>query len=450
MRSSLWRSRLEREASLMVTERSAVTVTRVGYVVRSWPRLSQTFILQEIAALERRGVEVEVFSLSRSHEPLVQPEIDGLRAPVRHLDPPSTLLGRLICALRLTSMAATHPVVVARVLFARSWDRGYHGASRFVLLRQASQLAARVRAGRRSGRRLQHLHAHFAHDPAGVASIVSGVTGIPFSFTAHARDLYQLEPGVLAARVAAAAAVVTICDANLEHIRSICRPHDRPRVTVVHNGLDLADFDPAGRADTDGSLRIVSIARLVEKKGLDDLVAVCMGLRARGIRFTCRIFGEGPLQRALQESIERGGLGALVTLEGARTRAELVAILVESDVFALLPFVTADGDRDGIPTVLVEAMAMGLPVVTTAVAGIPDLVHDGVDGIVLRPRDVASATSAIALLAREPSERARLGEAARKTVEASFDGAQSARQLAAIFCGQAEPVDDDALVEVPS
>lgn len=420
----------------MSLERAPISALRVGYVVRSWPRLSQTFIVQEIRALEQRGVEVEVYSLSRSDETLVQREVAALRAPVVHLDPPATPVQWLTGARRVVALAMAHPVVVGRVLLGRRWERGYHAASRLVCLSQAAQLAARVRAGRRSGRRLHHLHAHFAHDPAGVASIVSATTGVPFSFTAHARDIFQLDRSLLAERVAGAAATVTICDANLSHIRSLARPQDDGRIHLVHNGLDLHEFPEAEHRDADGPLRIVTIARLVEKKGLDDLVAACAGLRRAGVDFTCRIFGDGPLQSSLSSTISRHQLDGVVTLEGSRTRAELVEVLASSDVFALLPFVTADGDRDGIPTVLVEAMACGLPVVSTAVAGIPDLVRHDHNGLLLQPRDVAGATSALVRLASNPSERQRLGRAARRTVETDFDAASSAAQIEAIFRGR--------------
>ncbi len=400
---------------------------RVGYIVRSWPRLSQTFIVQEIRALERRAVTVEIFSLSHSDEELVQPEVAEINAPVTYL-----------CDQHDRSVwlsALTHPAMLLFAWRKRAWDRGYHVAGRLVCLRLATALARLIDTRREGGRPLQHLHAHFIHDPAAVAQLAGMMTKVPWSVTAHARDLYQVAPSVIVERTRRAAAVVTICESNLHYLRSLTRAADQSKLHLIHNGVDLREFPARPVRATDGPLRIVSIARLVEKKGINDLVEVCRGLAADGVPFTCRVFGEGPMEAELHVSVDRLGLRDSVTLEGPRTRRELIEIMADSDVFALLPYVTADGDRDGIPTVLVEAMACHLPVVSTRVAGVPDLVHDGVNGFLVERRDVDEAADALSKLADDPELRARLGCAGRRTVEKGFDGEQSADQLVALFAG---------------
>jgi glycosyltransferase involved in cell wall biosynthesis len=405
---------------------------RAGYIVRSWPRLSQTFIVQEIRALERLGVDIEIFSLSRSGEVLVQPEVAEIKASVTFLDEAADVSSPRRSMWWLAA-ARAHPRALVHTWRSRDWDRGYHVATRWECLRLAMTLASIIAERQRAGRALRHLHAHFIHDSATVAHLTGKMTGMAWSVTAHARDLYQVAPRVIAERVRSAAAVITICESNLEYLRSLVVASDRPKLHLIHNGIDLADFPLRSMQPDDHPLRIVSIARLVEKKGVDDLIEACRRLAADGVPFKCQVFGDGPLADELRLAIDRLGLHDSVTLEGSRTRRELIGVMADSDAFALLPYVTSDGDRDGIPTVLVEAMACGLPVVSTDVAGIPDLVVDGVNGFLLDRRDVVGAAHALARLAREPDLGIRLGKEGRRTVEAEFDGDRSAEQLLQVF-----------------
>jgi glycosyltransferase involved in cell wall biosynthesis len=178
---------------------------------------------------------------------------------------------------------------------------------------------------------------------------------------------------------------------------------------------------------------ILSVGRLVEKKGFPDLIAACARLRQAGHQFGCAIYGEGPLHSQLSALIERLELADCVVLAGERGQAELIPIVQRADIFALAPFVTDDGDRDGIPNVLVEAMACGLPVVSTAVAGIPELVRHGENGLLVAPRDAGALAEALAALLDDQPRRARMGADARATVVAHFDLRAAARQIAALF-----------------
>jgi glycosyltransferase involved in cell wall biosynthesis len=409
---------------------------RVGYIVRSWPRLSQTFIVQEILALERLGVEIEIFALSRADEPFVQSEVAQIRGPITWLEDEASR--RAGDRLPPSVSDDAYSMALAYTESRPCWDEGYHVADRHGCLRLALALSEVLDHRARGGRPFCHLHAHFVHDPGAVAQLAGRLTGISWSATAHARDLYQVAPEVVAERVQAAAAVVTICQSNLRYLRSVAAPADHPKLRLIRNGLDLRAFDPppAGYgAGPEGPLRIISVGRLVEKKGFDDLLRACQQLQASGLPFVCRLFGHGPLHDHLARSIEQLGLAGIVVLDGARTRGQLIAEMLASDVFALLPYVTPDGDRDGIPTVLMEAMACRLPVVTTRVAGIPDLVVDDVNGVLVPPRHSGAAASALAALAGDHRRRLRLGAEARRSVEVGFDGARSAELLAALFHG---------------
>ena len=414
----------------------------VGIIVRSYPRLSQTFIVEEIRALERLGVNLQIFAITDPREPVVQSEVAHVRAPVFYLD----RLDRSVRAsfARHSSLVTRSPRRYVSALRcaagSRESDAGYRVASRYQCFLYAVSLAALLeRQERSTGRRTRHLHAHFAHDPTLVALLTHLLTGISYSFTAHARDLYQIPKSALVARAERATAVVTECTASVEYLASLLPAASASRVRIIHNGLSLHEFRPREPDDgAPGPPLLVSVGRLVEKKGFGDLLAACRRLKDSGRAFRCHILGEGPERGRLTALLQELDLGDRVSLEGTRTRRQIMDAYRQADVFALTPFVTEDGDRDGIPTVLVEAMASGVPVVTTAVAGIPDLVTDGVNGLVRQPHDVEGIAASIATLLDDAGMRGRLGSAGRGTVQERFDVRSSAQELAALFGGARE------------
>ncbi|HEY7721627.1 MAG TPA: glycosyltransferase [Pedococcus sp.] len=411
---------------------------QVIYVVRSWPRLSQTFIVNEVLALEQQGVELAIFSLARSGETLVQPQVARVHAPVVYLEDRARLRGRARLWPYLEVLADSPTRFVRTALFAlrhRGLADGYGECTTRECFAQAVLIARAVTRRRASGDRVAHLHAHFAHDPALVGLFASRLAGLTFSFTAHARDLLQIPPSSLAARAAGAVAVVTCCEANAGYISSAVPAADRPPVSVVHHGVDLRRFAPVERRSTgdDRAPAITSIGRLVEKKGFDDLLRALALLATGGLRFTCRIYGDGPLLEPLTRLRDELDLAPCVEFMGARDSDEVVAALAHTDVFALTPRVTEDGDRDGIPNVLVEAMASAVPVVTTSVGGVPELVQDGVNGAMVPPGDPSLIAQGLATLLADPDLRARMGTSARATVEDDYDVNAAALRLAGIF-----------------
>jgi len=406
----------------------------VAYIMRSYPRLSQTFILNEILALERLGLEIEIFGMTDPGEPITQPGVGEVRAPTRYLDS-SGRRRRWTVFAEHARLAARSPrryaTTAAYVLRRRELDRGYTTASRFTCFLQAVHLA-RLISERDGSARVAHVHSHFAHDPTLIALLVKRLTGVPYSFTAHARDLYQTPVRALAERVSEATAVVTCCAANRRYLERVA-PTGRAKIELIHHGVDVNMFQPS--ADGHGSAvpLIVSVGRLVEKKGFGDLIRACDLLRDRGHRFECVIYGDGPLRERLLELIDQLGLKGRVRLAGARVQAELVAELARATVFALAPMVTDDGDRDGIPNVLVEAMACGLPVATTAAGGVPELVIHGHTGLLATPGDVAGIADNLAALIGRPALRRRLGSRARTMVAEGFDMNANARRLVPIL-----------------
>lgn len=404
---------------------------RVAYVVRSWPRLSQTFILNEVLALERLGLELAIFAMSHADEAIAQPQVAHVRAPVHYLDARRSRGKAVAEHVRVFLTApARYARTLAFVLRGRDLADGYSTTSRWGCLDQAVHLAAAARRERLAGRPLAQLHAHFAHSPGLVGALTHRLTGIPFSLTAHARDLYGIPARALAARAREAEAVVTCCRANAEYLGPLV---EHGRLHLVHHGVDLETFRPRPRTVEHDVPVVMSVGRLVEKKGFPDLLAACAQVREGGRLFRLAIYGDGPLRGELERLRRKLGLDDVVTFEGARSQRELVTRFQSADVFALTPFVAADGDRDGVPNVLVEAMACGVPVVTTSVGGTVDLVRDGHNGLLAAPRDVDGVARHLGALLGDPVLRRRLGAAGRTTAEDGFDAQVAARQLASLF-----------------
>jgi glycosyltransferase involved in cell wall biosynthesis len=413
---------------------------QIGYLLRSYPRLSQTFVLNEILALEKIGVSLQVFALTNPHEKVVQKQVDQVQAPIHYLEEsilPRRIGNRLSEHLQVARLhfggyirslfyIATHPKI----------DQGYTASSRWECFLQAVHLVYVLHVQEReTGKKLGHLHAHFAHDPSLIAYLVHLITGIPFSFTAHARDLYQVPEEVLTDRIRLAHAVVTCCGANMEYLKQIAPSH-QSKFSLVYHGVNLKDFQPpqnAGDLSAAEKPIILSVGRLVEKKGFPDLLQALLMVKERGQRFRCTIYGDGPLSQALQKWLEEHDMTSDVMLMGDSTQQELISIYQKATLFALTPVQTEDGDRDGIPNVLLEAMAVGLPVITTAVAGIPELVEDNQNGLLYQPHDVDGISSGILELLDNTEKRKLLGDRASKKVKEQFDVAQAAKRLKTLF-----------------
>lgn len=392
---------------------------RIGYIVKRFPRFSETFILNEVLALEARGITVEVFSLL---DPPDEPRHAGL-----------SKLKAGITRLADTTGTMITPAEGDAALFA-----GTTAAAAARLTAKAERVAELARA-----QGLHHLHAHFASDPTTVALLAARMAGLPFSFTAHARDIYHdyVDPETDAAKrrakLMAAAFTVTVSDFNLRHLTALC-PEAATRIHRIYNGIDLSSFRPADPAKRKAG-RILAVGRLVEKKGFHDLIDACAILAERGTDFDCRIIGDGPLHGALTEQITTLGLDRHVQLLGPMPQEKLTHILDEASLVTLPCIITSDGDRDGLPTVLLEAMAKGLPVVTTTVTGGPEIVTEGKTGQLVPPGDPVALAAALQNLLCDPARAIWMGQAGRLRAEAQFDLSASSAALAGLFhkaCGR--------------
>lgn len=408
---------------------------RVVYVVRSFPRLSQTFVLNELVSIESIGVPVSVLSIVRADEKQNHSQLKSLNASVSYLSETATFgIPRLVAHMKVMARHPARYLNTAWLSFRRrSRTTGYHSLGRWEAFDCAVRAACSLGVHRPATAKSTRLHAHFAHDPTLVAMLIHDLTGVEYSFTGHARDLTQIEPSALAERIAKAHDVVTICQMNVDFMRDCSRYVDHDKIHLVHNGVDLDAFKPATFRKVNGPVRVCTIGRLVEKKGFEVLIEAVKIVRQRGADLELDVIGDGPLRGNLQALIDDAGLNDAVQLCGERTQQQIHDQLPNYDLFALTPYVLNDGDRDGLPTVLVEAMACALPIVSTDVAGIPDLIHDQIDGLLCPPHNPVAVADALQSLAIDAELRTRLGAEARRTVERGFDLRANTLQLASLL-----------------
>ena len=378
---------------------------RVGYVMKMYPRLAETFILNEILAHEAAGLELEIFSLRSPVDGRFHQDLGRVRAQVTYV-PGQTVKGEQLWAT-LCEARSDLPAV-ENIL-----EEGQAEPAANVY--QAILLARAVRE-----RGITHLHAHFATVATNVTRLASRLSGVPYSFTAHAKDIYheEVEEADLRRKLQQAVTVVTVSDYNRNHLRDRFGD-DAARVRRIYNGLDLQEF-PYAPPENRPPL-VMGVGRLVDKKGFGDLIEACALLAQRGRKFRCEIIGDGVLKAALAEKISALGMGDSVELLGPRTREEVNQRMRRAAVLAAPCVISPNGNRDDLPTVLIEAMALGVPCISTAVTGIPELVRDGETGLIAAQHDPASLADAIERLLDDRALGLRLAAAARRLVEAEFD-----------------------------
>ena len=400
--------------------------TKVGYILKKFPRLSETFILNEMLALEEAGVEVEVFSLKPPDDELRHGALENLKAARRVIEPeaPRTIFRYLEETAKVDSPEA-------RSILSHYYGRLDAGDPlRAKALAYCVALAPLVA---QSG--VTHLHAHFGTISTATAAEVALLTGLPFSFTLHAKDIYRrtVDHERLARWIDAAAFAVTVCEANSRWLEEKC-PALRPgALRVLYNGVDLERWKP--RANSERLPVFITIGRFVEKKGFDDYLRACAILRRRGRTFRAYLIGSGELRDSLlglRASLE---LEELVQMPGAMAQEQLID-LVGSALLCVAPCVLgADGNRDALPTVLLEAMASGTPCLSTPVSGIPEIIDDGVTGWIVGPRSPGALANVMESVLDDPGEAERRGREARKKAEARFDIRRNVAELASWFAG---------------
>jgi colanic acid/amylovoran biosynthesis glycosyltransferase len=388
---------------------------RVAYIVKRYPRFSETFIVNEILAHERAGLELEIISLYPPNDTHFQNTLSRVKAPVTYLSSSGLKAAEFWNAL-------TQASCVVPGLFSRLSHSKYEEPSEVY---QAALLAKLVKE-----KKIDHLHAHFASTATSVARLASHLADVPYSFTAHAKDIFHesVVENELSQKLLDASAVVTVSDYNVTFLQENYAVSHLHR---IYNGLELDTF--SFEAPVQRSPFIVGVGRLVEKKGFSDLLEACALLTKRGLMFRCEIIGDGEERQGLEQRIKQLSLENHVRLLGARPQQEVITKIQEASVFALPCVIGEDGNRDGLPTVLLEAMALGTPCVSTDVTGIPEILRHEKTGLEVPQRDPLALAAALERLLRDKPLQMQLALNARALIEKEFDIERNAAKLREVF-----------------
>jgi glycosyltransferase involved in cell wall biosynthesis len=399
------------------------------FVLKGYPRLSETFIAQEILGLEKAGLDLTIVSLRRPTDKKRHPVHDEIRAPVLYL--PEYLHEEPWRVLRALLVNLPRPGFWRALgAFLPDLSRDFT-RNRFRRLGQGLVLAAEWPEG------ASWLHAHFIHTPASATRYASLILGLPWTCSAHAKDIWTSPDWELAAKLTSARWTVTCTASGFDHLQMLAG--ERGHVHLSYHGLDLARFSPfAGEHSTrDGSdpadpVVVLSVGRAVEKKGYDILLKA-LALLPRDLHWRFEHIGGGELRDSLRAQAQALGITDRIAWTGAQSQDEVLARYRGADLFALACRIGADGDRDGLPNVLVEASSQRLPCISTNISGVPELLSDGENGLIVPPEDPKALAKALEQLMRDPALRRRLGDAADHKVRTAFDYHNSIGQLTALF-----------------
>jgi glycosyltransferase involved in cell wall biosynthesis len=401
---------------------------RLAVVVKGYPRLSETFIAQEILALEERGIGLDIWSLRHPTERAVHPMHKQIRASLAYL--PEYLYRDPLRVVRGLLWSVRQPAFTALMrVFWRDLRRD-PTPNRMRRLGQAFVL------GRELPDEVTHLHVHYLHTPASVVRYAALLTGRTWTFSAHAKDIWTTPDWEKREKMTEALWGVTCTRVGANHLAGLAPSQDH--VTLLYHGLDLDRFPPPPqRRPRDGSdpadpLRVVSIGRAVAKKGFGDLLKALAAL-PQDLHWRFAHVGSGELLGSLKAQAKATGIAGKVAFFGGKSQPEVIALLREADLFVLPAKQAKSGDRDGLPNVLMEAASQGVPIVATDFAGIPEFVRDGVDGQLVPAGNWEALSNAINLLARDPARRAALAASAYERLRTSFSAERSADLLADRF-----------------
>jgi len=402
----------------------------LGMILKGYPRISETFISNEIRLLEKHGFNIRLFSMRNPREDFTHESVKQIRARVDYL--PETLIKPL-------------PRLLYHNLVLASKNPGVYAAAvkkavrRFLRTRKSATVKHLFQAGYLANRLLPdsgvtHLHAHFAHSPTSVAMFASQLIGLPFSFTAHAVDIYTSDPRQLREKIGLSQFVVTCTEYNRRHLSEISDGHKTPIHRNYHGiELDLFINNSPRREAPEPPYRLLTIARLTAKKGLPTVLRAIKLLTDKGLSIHHVLIGDGADRENILALIDDLGLSGVTRWLGTRPHHEVLEHYRNSDLFVLGCEVAPNGDRDGIPNVLLESMAMGVPVVATSISAIPELVDHGRTGLLVPPRQPDSLADAMHRMLTDRGLRNRVIPAGQKTAGNEFDNRRLAQDLVEIY-----------------
>jgi glycosyltransferase involved in cell wall biosynthesis len=377
-----------------------------------YPEFHETFVAREIEALRRTGTDIAIYTLKK---PL--PEGNDLYPQHRDILHQANYIMDWRVWLANFMILATRPlryVGAITGLIRLYWKRPVE------LMKALVAFPKTVHFARGMERRGGILHAHWATIPASMGLVINRLTDIPVSLTAHAWDIFLSPKEELRRKIAAVKGVVTCTGFNVKYLQDVCQPEDRSKILLNYHGLDfttLQELEP--RARNDSTCRILSVGRLVEQKGFVYLIRALGELSGLAVRLS--IIGEGPLESELKQAASGLPNGSQVEFLGRLGHLETLRFMAESDVMAAPSIIAQDGDRDGIPNVILEAMGCGTPIIGTEVSGIPEVVIDGETGYLVAPEDPGALAAAIRKMIEDRHGRQKMGEKARSLVRERFD-----------------------------
>ncbi len=398
---------------------------RISYIMSRFPHLPETFILREMIALEQLGWQIELYPLILQHQNVIHQE--ALPWLARAHNVPWFSWGLLTANVQtMISQPKKYISLWWRIL------RENLSSPKF-LLRALLLFPRAVWMAREFKKKdIVHIHAHYATHPALVAWLINQLTGIPYSVTVHAHDIFVEKP-MLATKLHNAAFVSSISEYNREYLAQELGPWVREKTRIIRCGIDPVFYDKGAIKPNYGRLEIISVGSLQPYKGYLYLIRTCAMLRDRGISFRCRIIGGGNLRPKLERMIRQNQLQDAVILLGPRTQDEVSLLLGTANCYAQPSIVTVSGKMEGIPVALMEAMATGIPVVATCISGIPELVKEGDTGWLVPPEDSASLADALSNIHSEPIEACRRAKNGKRLILDEFELATNVRKLASLF-----------------
>ncbi len=401
----------------------------LGMILKGYPRISETFISNEILLLEEQGIKLHILSMRQPRETFFHASVGRIKAPVSYL--PETFLTSLPLLLpQNLILAAKQPRIYAAAfrMACRRFLRTRKSAT-FKHLFQAGYLVNSLLPGSH----ITHFHAHFAHSPTSVAFFASLLSGIPFSFTAHAKDIYTTDPVQLREKMAHARFVVTCTEYNRSHLARIS-DNAAPAVFRIYHGIDVGLFTSRHTAVLPAPpYRILTVSRMTAKKGLPTVFKALRILHDRGIGFHHTLIGEGEERDRLKKLVRNLGLESFCQWMGTMPHDAVIRQYQQSDVFVLGCEIAANGDRDGIPNVCVESMAMGVPVVATRISAIPELIENGKTGLLVDPGNPEALAEAMIQALTDADLRQGIIAAARDRVIRDFNNRNLIDDLADLY-----------------
>ena len=411
----------------------------LGMVLKGYPRISETFISNEIRLLEEMGFNIHIYSMRAPRESFAHDSIKQIKAKVTYL--PSSMVWGLPAFLwyniRLFAKTPKRYLECLKLMMTRfKLAPKKHTWIKHML--QAGYLVQKTVID--EGVDLGHLHGHFAHTPTTVTMYAAKLLGVPFSFTAHAKDIYTQDPRRFQDKIDLAKFVVTCTKYNEGYLSKVSR-NGKP-IHCVYHGINLDLFSPNGRlTEAKKPYHILTVARFVEKKGIDTILSALAKLRAEGLEFKYTLVGEGKasFNKKVRDQISELRLEDVTTLPGTITHDEVIKLLGEADCFTLGCREAKDGDRDGIPNVVAEAMATGVPVAATDVSGVPELVEHEKSGLLCPSNDVDAMAETLKRILTDQELRAIIIPTAREKVHEVFNNKKLIHDLGEIYISHGVP-----------